>query len=151
MRVLRRSSCQGIQNQPGVVQRPPPVVQRPPPVVQSPPCICPYVLDPVCGSDGKTYQNECLLNCARIQNPYLSVIRRGRCDGNGIIIQPGPGVVQRPPAIAQRPPCICPYYLDPVCGSDGRTYQNICEFNCSKLYNLNLNILRKGRCDGRRF
>lgn len=137
LRVFRRGSCRAIPNQPAVVQRPPAVVQRPP-------CVCAYLLSPVCGSDGKTYQNLCELNCTKRQYPYLTVFKLGRCDGNVIGIQPGPGVVQRPP-------CNCPFYLDPVCGSDGKTYQNDCEFNCAKKYNFNLRVLRRGRCDGGRF
>lgn len=45
-----------------------------------PPCVCPYVFNPVCGSDGRTYPNDCELNCARLNNFNLVILRRGRCD-----------------------------------------------------------------------
>lgn len=44
------------------------------------PLVCPYLMDPVCGSDGVTYDNECKLNSTRCKNNKdLSLISRGEC------------------------------------------------------------------------
>lgn len=47
-------------------------------------CPCPRMMDPVCGSDDKTYNNRCLLNCeaksARGRSLGLRIARMGRCD-----------------------------------------------------------------------
>ncbi|KXJ80307.1 hypothetical protein RP20_CCG025653 [Aedes albopictus] len=32
--------------------------------VETQACLCPLIMDPVCGSDNVTYPNECALNCA---------------------------------------------------------------------------------------
>ncbi|CAL8102329.1 unnamed protein product [Orchesella dallaii] len=42
-------------------------------------CICPKIYFPVCGSDGRTYGNRCMFECARRTNPDITLVRRGEC------------------------------------------------------------------------
>jgi len=44
------------------------------------PCACRRILCPLCGSDGLNYGNLCYLNCAKFQQPDLTVAHNGRCD-----------------------------------------------------------------------
>lgn len=46
----------------------------------------------------------------------------------------------------EREPCFCPKILMPLCGSDGLTYNNRCEFDCAKRSRKDLKIIREGRC-----
>ncbi|XP_026474021.1 serine protease inhibitor dipetalogastin-like [Ctenocephalides felis] len=54
--------------------------------VQRPPCPCPRNLDPVCASNGETFSNPCLFNCAKEfearSGRSIEIARRGRCDEN---------------------------------------------------------------------
>lgn len=43
---------------------------------------CPQLIDRVCGSDGRTYDNECLMRLRACQtNSVISVLAKGACRG----------------------------------------------------------------------
>ena len=60
------------------------------------PGFCPDNFEPVCGVNGKTYDNKCKAEQADVEIDF-----RGECDS-------------------------CPRVHDPVCGDDGNTYGNSC-------------------------
>lgn len=104
-------------------------------------CICPFDLSPICGSDGKTYSNECSMKCEQRKHSDLSLKHAGEC-GKGI---PNANykVIEMDSVTEQ---CECPFSYLPVCGSDGRTFSNECEFDCEKEINKNLKISYTGTC-----
>ncbi|XP_023344452.1 four-domain proteases inhibitor isoform X2 [Eurytemora carolleeae] len=66
---------------------------------------CPRLLSPVCGADGKSYDNACLAE-------FKSSVQ---CDG---------------PCPCQEEVCACPKHISPVCGEDGNDYHNPCLAKC---------------------
>ncbi|ODM87570.1 Sperm-associated acrosin inhibitor [Orchesella cincta] len=48
----------------------------------------------------------------------------------------------------QRQPCLCGRVLLPVCGSNGRSYANLCELRCDQRFDLSLTQTHWGHCMG---
>lgn len=89
-----------------------------------PPCVCTRDYRPVCGSNGETYPNKCMLNCAQATNRQITLKQSGPCDS---------------PA---QPICVCTFEYKPVCGSDGKTYPNRCSLNCE----ASVRLAHEGNC-----
>ncbi|KAM9373292.1 double-headed protease inhibitor, submandibular gland-like [Phaethornis superciliosus] len=100
---------------------------------------CPRNYEPVCGTDNKTYPNECLLCREIFRNRGIDKKHNGKCVKEQVdcdnSLQKGLSSL------------ICTSEFNPFCGSDGRTYGNKCQFcNAVSRSRGTLFLRHRGEC-----
>lgn len=90
-------------------------------------CICPRLINQLCGSDGQNYANPCFLGIESIEKIGLTPICYGPCE------------------ICLRS-CRCTRKSQPVCGTNGGTYLNECLLFFARNNNPNLRKYHDGPC-----
>lgn len=100
-------------------------------------CFCPLEYNPVCGNNGKTYSNQCNLQCAavKLQKTGFELLLQnyGSCanEFEDEFIEESPEELSDVSAEEEDLDCICTMEYNPVCSSEKKTYSNPCSLQCA--------------------
>ncbi|XP_046559844.1 follistatin-like [Haliotis rubra] len=101
-----------------------------------------------CGTDGVTYRNLCAFTKAHCHGKDIDIAFRGKCDDRPAT--GGQGITGEEAVLDYF--CVelshqsCPNDTETLCGTDGKTYANVCEYEKSKCTHRDLHVADFGAC-----
>uniref|UniRef100_A0A915BCP3 Agrin n=1 Tax=Parascaris univalens TaxID=6257 RepID=A0A915BCP3_PARUN len=114
---------------------------------------CSMNADPVCATDGNTYENECLMMVSACRSEInIQIYSKGRCAANNPCAKMRCGIGENcfidanGHAICK---CLtyCAQVMKPICAMDGKTYDNECEMRRAACLTRTRNAVRHaGTC-----
>ncbi|XP_049876398.1 serine protease inhibitor dipetalogastin-like [Pectinophora gossypiella] len=114
-------------------------------------CACTRELNEMCGTDGFTYSNPCLLRCAIKTFHDVELSHKGRCSDHSKVARKPRHVRNQINTEIRNPRepklnCACTRELNEMCGTDGFTYSNPCLLRCAIKTFHDVELSHKGRC-----
>ncbi|OWZ18521.1 Kazal-like serine protease inhibitor [Phytophthora megakarya] len=100
--------------------------------------ICPKKYEPVCGSDGVTYANDCAFSIAQCRTSSLKLSQVGECAGGSV---PSSAEASKSGSAAKACPDACIDVYDPVSDENGKTYSNECYMRMAKCKQTKENVV----------
>ena len=106
---------------------------------------CPKLFKPVCGSDGKVYSNTCVMHqAACTEERHITEVNNEQCERKKRILL---GKHTRRYRVNTKCPGECPYTWEPVCGTDGQTYGNLCQLDFHNCHtDSSISVAKVGEC-----
>ena len=114
---------------------------------------CLEVVNPVCGTDNKNYNNICEAKKVGISVAYrgecgtcigegkIVAIGKACCPGYTATLKDGQNICQKTTQANDTDNIVCPTLWDPICGENEKTYSNECYIKAA-----GINIKYKGEC-----